>query len=276
MRKRNHQLVFEHTEPKDQERKSLVTSWNSVSEWYEKLVGDSGHYYHQHVIFPKLEQIWHPSSDAKVLDLGCGQGVLAAWLGDTVSYVGIDASPALISQARRRSTSSSAQFIVADATKPFPKQISQDRFTDIFYVLSLQNMRAQRNSLSYATESLESRGSIHLILNHPHYRIPRQSGWGEHEKTRQVYRWINRYLTSQEIPITAHPGRKNSPVTWSFHHSLSEYSHWFGELGLMIERIDEWSSDKESKGKVAKQENLVRAEIPLFMYIRLIKNIAES
>lgn len=272
MGRRNHQLYSHHKPSTNQPVELPETSWNVVSDWYSNLVGDGGHYYHQHVIFPRLSKIWQPKADTKVLDMGCGQGVLAAWLGKGVEYVGVDAARTLIEQARRRSTDQQIQFEVADATRPLPKSVaSTEYFTDIFYILSLQNMRDQQASIAHASDALEVGGHIHLVLNHPHFRIPRQSGWGEHDKTRQVYRWVNRYLTPQEIPISAHPGSKKSPITWSFHHSLTDYSSWFKKLGLAIELIEEWSSDKESKGKVAKQENLVRTEIPLFMYMQLVK-----
>lgn len=272
MGRRNYQLSSHQRQLSSSQLEAPETSWNVVSDWYTSLVGNTGHYYHQHVIFPRLAQIWQPQSNTKVLDMGCGQGVLAAWLGNEVEYVGIDAARALIEQARKRSHSNLVKFEVADVTQPLPQSLQTDQyFTDVFYILSLQNMRNQQASIAQAFAALQIGGHVHIVLNHPHYRIPRQSGWGEHEKTRQVYRWVNRYLTAQEIPISAHPGSKKSPITWSFHHSLTEYSSWFMQLGFAIELIQEWSSDKESKGKVAKQENLVRAEIPLFMYLRLIK-----
>jgi ubiquinone/menaquinone biosynthesis C-methylase UbiE len=272
MGRRNNRFHLQH-KPSASETPDLpVTSWNEVSDWYVSLVGNGGHYYHQHVIFPRLSKIWRPESSTRVLDMGCGQGVLAAWLGKGVEYVGIDAARSLIEQARKHSTDQHTKFEVADATQPLPESIiNKEHFTDIFYLLSLQNMRDQQASITQAYDALQKNGHLHIVLNHPHYRIPRQSGWGEHITTRQVYRWVNRYLTAQEIPIATHPGSKKSPITWSFHHSLTDYSNWFKKLGLAIELIEEWSSDKESKGKVAKQENLVRTEIPLFMYLRMIK-----
>jgi hypothetical protein len=41
--------------------------------------------------------------------------------------------------------------------------------------------------------------------------------------------------------------------------------------GFVITRIEEWTSDKESEGKAAKQENRARAEFPLFMAIQALK-----
>jgi hypothetical protein len=33
------------------------TSWEKSSKWYNKIVGDEGHYFHQAVIFPNLKKI---------------------------------------------------------------------------------------------------------------------------------------------------------------------------------------------------------------------------
>jgi hypothetical protein len=70
-----------------------------------------------------------------------------------------------------------------------------------------------------------------------------------------------------KIPINTHPGKPNSPVTWTFHHPLSEYINTLTKAGFVITKLDEWSSEKHSEGKAAKAENLSRQEIPLFMLI---------
>ncbi len=253
---------------------SNQTSWQAVGSWYDQLVGEDGHHYHQQVIFPKLAATWQPTDKTKVLDLGCGQGVLAAWLGEKVTYLGVDAAKQLVSLARERLQNSQQHVVQADATRPLAPKLDPlltTLFTDVFCVLALQNMREPRGCLANAAEYLEIGGTLHLVLNHPCFRIPRQTGWGEHAGSRQSYRWVNRYLSPLEIPILAHPGRTKGPMTWSFHHSLTDISQWLFELGFQIELIAEWTSDKQSQGKVAKQENLSRREIPLFMYLRAVK-----
>ncbi len=273
MVKINHQHI-QSSKPAILQQESDHTSWHEVSEWYSALVGEQGHYYHQQVIFPQLKKLWKAESKIRVLDLGCGQGVLAAWLGEEIEYLGVDAARALIQQAQQRTKNTRWQFMLADATQSLNQQLHLDlneTFTDAFCILSLQNMKDQNACLANAQQALQKGGHLHLVLNHPCFRIPRQSGWGEHEKTRQVYRWINRYLVPQEIPIKTHPSNPKSSVTWSFHHSISDYSLWLNQLGMQIERIDEWTSNKLSKGKVAKQENLSRNEIPLFLYIQAVK-----
>jgi ubiquinone/menaquinone biosynthesis C-methylase UbiE len=250
------------------------TSWQAVGSWYDQLVGESGHYYHQQVIFPQLAKRWQPTDTTRVLDLGCGQGILAAWLAKKAEYLGIDAAKKLIESARARLHSSAYHFVQADVTKPLAPQLDEfmnTTFTDAFCILALQNMADPKGCLANAAALLADGGTLHLVLNHPCFRIPRQTGWGEHSGSRQSYRWVNRYLSSLKIPILAHPGKPNGPMTWSFHYSLSQLSQWLSEAGFLITAIDEWTSDKQSQGKVAKQENLSRREIPLFMYIKAVK-----
>ena len=53
-----------------------------------------------------------------------------------------------------------------------------------------------------------------------------------------------------------HPGQKQSTLTWSFHFPLSSYSQFLQESGLLIEKIEEWTSPKKSIGKMGKAENV--------------------
>ena len=70
-----------------------------------------------------------------------------------------------------------------------------------------------------------------------------------------------------QIPINMNPGDRNSPITMSYHHPLSDISKMIKDAGFVIDLIEEWTSDKESEGRVAKMENRSRSEIPLFMAI---------
>ena len=68
------------------------------------------------------------------------------------------------------------------------------------------------------------------------------------------------------------PGDSGSQVTWSFHHPLSFYTDLLTKRGLVIDAIEEWTSDKESVGKAARMENRSRGEFPLFLAIRALAN----
>ncbi len=236
------------------------TSWKQVGKWYDTLVAKGGHTYHKEVIFPHLQEWYTFSEEDAVLDLGCGQGVFARQLPKGVRYVGVDAAKSLIEKAEKRSNH---QFMVGDVTKPL--KVKGD-FSHAFIILALQNMADGAKAIANGTKHLRKGGTLTLILNHPCYRIPRQSSWGVEEAKKIQYRRVDRYLSPMEIPIQMHPSKgQKSEKTFSYHVPLSTYVEWMRDGGLAITRLEEWGSPKTSTGKWAKMENRARKEFPLFL-----------
>ncbi|MDE2590467.1 MAG: class I SAM-dependent methyltransferase [Patescibacteria group bacterium] len=249
-------------------KQKKTTSWESSGNWYNQLVGTSGHYYHQHVILPRVIKLLSLSLTDKLLDVGCGQGILARSLPPLVEYLGVDLAKNLISFAREHDKNPRHTYRSADATKSL--QLENKTFTHAAAILSLQNMENQEAAIRNTASLLEKNGMFIIVLNHPCFRIPRQSGWGISE-SKQQYRYINRYYSPMKIPITMHPGEKQSALTWSFHYPLSSYFHFLDAAGLVVKTMEEWISDKESVGKASKMENRARSEIPLFLVVVAIK-----
>lgn len=238
------------------------TSWENSSSWYDKTVGSKGHYYHQTVILPGVLKLLELVPQDTLLDLACGQGVLARTLPPSLEYLGIDASPTLIKQASGKSNSH--HFRVGDVTKTLPLQNKQ--FSHATLILALQNIADPLLVFKNAHLALKPKGKFLIVLNHPAFRIPRQSSWGIDADKKLQYRRIDRYLSPLKIPIQTHPGKKaESQETWSFHHPLSDYSKWLKEAGFVIDLIEEWVSDKKSAGACARMENRSREEFPLFL-----------
>ena len=85
----------------------------AVATWYDGWVGDQGSRYHQALAVPAAMDLLDPRPGERVLEIGAGQGVLAARVARAgATYTGVDASPKLIDSARRgmagRASSSSA------------------------------------------------------------------------------------------------------------------------------------------------------------------------
>lgn len=246
------------------------SSWESSKEWYADIVGEKGHYYHQSVIFPNLFRLLNLKEGDALLDIGCGQGVLARQLPKTVRYVGLDVSKSLIQEAKKKNKKEDL-FFVADAEKPFPFDMSD--FSAAVFLLSLQNMEHPEKALQSTASRLKEGGKLLLVLNHPCFRIPRHSSWQVDEKMKLQYRRVNTYLSPLKIPIQTHPGKGGtSPTTYSFHYPLSTLSKWIQEAGCTIALIEELCSDKKSEGKKAKMEDRARREFPLFLAILCQKN----
>ncbi|MDD4858597.1 MAG: class I SAM-dependent methyltransferase [Dehalococcoidales bacterium] len=243
-----------------------ATSWQNVSDWYSRAVGLEGHYYHQHVILPQSLRLLDLKEDSSLLDMACGQGVLARLLAEEVYYTGVDASPALIRHAKQLDKARNHIYMVADVSRPMPL-IKRD-FSHAALILALQNIQDAGGVFKNAGIHLRRKGRFLIVLNHPYFRIPRQTKWEIDRQNKIEYRRINSYLSPLTIPITAHPGRGvKSATTLSYHLPLAEYSRLLLENGFVIEKLEEWISDKHSVGEAAKMENRARQEFPLFMAI---------
>lgn len=245
------------------------TSWSPVAKWYSGVVGEQGHYFHQHVIFPALGQLVFPQPHSSVLDLGCGQGVYARTLPSQVNYVGLDVSRDLVTDAKKLDKNSLHQYFVADATQPLP--VAEASFDHAVSILALQNMADAASAITHTAHALKIGGDFTFVLNHPAFRIPRQSSWGNDKASKLEYRRVNRYLSPLVIPINAHPGDKTSPVTWSYHQPLNYYFAALKRASLVTTDLLELTSDKQSVGKAARAENRARAEFPLFLVIKAQK-----
>ena len=249
------------------QRKQRDTSWNQVASWYNKIVGDEGHYYHEHLIIPGVLRLLDLKNTDTLVDLACGQGVLARNIPHVQKYLGLDLAKNLIKEAKLKNKVANHEFLTCDLSKILKERA--EKFDKATIILALQNIEVARNVIQNAANYLKKGGQLVIVLNHPCFRIPRQSGWRIDEKSKQQQRFVNRYLSALKIPIDMNPSHqaKDQKVTWSFHHSLQDYSQMLEEAGFLIKKIEEWASDKESVGKAAKMENRARAEIPLFMAI---------
>ncbi len=242
------------------------TSWEKSSKWYKKIVGDSGHYFHQTIIFPKIKQLINFDNTKSILDLACGQGIFERQINPSCEYLGIDISKSLIEEAIRKSLNKNHKFLVADVSKKLP--LKENYYDLVTIILALQNIKNIQGVLNNAYKHLKPGGQFLIVLNHPIFRIPRQSSWGVDIQNKVQYRRIDRYMSNLEIPISTNPGKfQKSEITWSFHSPLSKLSQILFENGFLIEKIEEWVSEKKSTGPMAKMEDRARNEIPMFMAI---------
>ncbi|HKB88050.1 MAG TPA: methyltransferase domain-containing protein [Patescibacteria group bacterium] len=247
------------------------TSWQKVAPWYNKVTrGGEGHYYHQHVVIPGVLKLLALSPDSNLLDLACGNGVLAKSLPKSVKYTGIDLADSLIKHAKNEDKNYNHKYIVSDITKPLNLP---ETFTHAAIILALQNIEDPEAVLRNASKLLIGNCKLIIVLNHPMFRIPRQSSWGIDEARKIQYRRVDKYMSPMDIPIRMNPSDPQSEQTTSYHFPLSDYSKMLKSAGFVIELIEEWTSDKESVGRAGRMENRSRNEIPLFMAIKASKTI---
>lgn len=245
------------------------TSWQSVHSWYDKHQKEGGGYYHREVILPKLLGALKLDENSRVLDLGCGEGILGRKLKEVPTYLGIDASAGLIKNAKLKDPNKEHRYQLGDVTRELK---APNHFTHAFFILSLQNIAHPKKALENVWNHLEEDGSLTLVLNHPCFRVPKHSSWGVDTQEKKQFRRLERYLSPFRTTIQAHPSQRDrSPATLSFHRPLSLFFTFLKEAGFCVEDFQELCSNKKSYGKMAKAENYARDEFPLFAVLHCRK-----
>src|SRR5688572_14892889 len=117
------------------------TSWDPVATWYDGWVGDQGSRYHQALVVPAAMDLLELAKGDTVLEIGAGQGVLAAPVAAAgAHYTGVDSSAKLIDSARRRH-GRSGSFLVGDARRLTAVQgLEPASFDAAVFLLSIQDM----------------------------------------------------------------------------------------------------------------------------------------
>lgn len=274
------------------------TSWEKVANWYDGYLkqGEAkGNSLYQSVVVPRLRQLlkkFHKKdSDNLLLDAACGQGIVSRLAGELgYKVTAFDKSKSLVEIAKKIPTKGKIiEYLVADAREADLKFTGRT-FDLITCILALQNIPEADLAVKSFSKLLNREGKLLLVVNHPAFRIPRQSDWGWDEKSKLQFRRVNIYHSELSIPISSRPFKskfgnrsdrrfdgkykdkyadKNvgkNEVTWSYHRPLTYYFDSLASAGLKVESLEEWYSERASEpGPKAKAENRARSEFPLFL-----------
>jgi len=253
----------------------LDTSWDEIADWYDDLLERRGSDHYRGQILPGALRLLEPQKGQRILDLACGQGVLARRLAELgVRVLGVDASEKLIDAARKRTRGAGVEYVLADARTLDARALGT--FDAIACVMALANLEPLEPVLRGCARLLRPGGIWLAILPHPAFRAPRQSSWGwdlEAAGGPRQYRRIDGYLSPGQVRIVANPGesaRGLPPIeTWTFHRPLQSYVRALAASGFWVEALEEWPSLRSSRpGPRAAAENRARREIPLFLALR--------
>ena len=247
------------------------SSWNNVANWYtDHLAGAQT--YQKTIIFPEALRLLDPKKNGTYLDIACGEGSFLRLLrlrAKDASLRGIDAAPELISAAKRQAGPDQlTNFYVGDASA-FAPLFPPRSFDGATCLMAIQNIEDVDGVCRSAARVLRPGATLVLVMNHPCFRAPQQSGWGFDEARKIQYRRMDRYATPYAQPIIAHPGKAPSVKTLSYHRPLAAYVNALAKAGFVVDQLEEWASDKTSdSGPRAKAENFARQEFPLFLALR--------
>lgn len=241
-------------------------SWDAVAHWYAGWTGTNGSRYHRTIAVPLLLELLDPRAGERIADLGCGPGILAPPLAERgASMVGVDLSPRLIAEARRNH-GRHGRFLVGDVTQlPVHADLPAAGFDAASFLLSIQDINPLDAALASAGRLLKPGGRLGIVMLHPCFRVPRQSGWGWDEGRGLKFRRLDSYLTPLAVPMQAHAGG----TTRSYHRPLGAYAEALAAAGLALTGLRE-VGDLPDRGD-SKADRRAAGEFPLFLGLKAVK-----
>lgn len=249
------------------------TSWSKVAKWYDNLLKEEGTY-QKDLILPNLLRLLEIKKDETILDLACGQGFFARKIYEEfykkgVRVIAADVSKELVVIAKKNSPKE-IKFEVTPANNlNFLPANSVDKIT---LVMAIQNIEDVSGVFKECYRVLKLSGKLLIVMNHPAFRVPKESSWEYDEKNKIQYRRVDGYLSESKVKIQMHPGDKPSEYTISFHRPLQFYFKLLGKNNFCVSRLEEWNSNRKSQpGPRAVAEDKSRKEIPLFIFIEAVK-----
>lgn len=248
-------------------QKSSSRSWDAVAEWYLGWSGTHGSIHHRRTAIPLLLDLLAPARHERILDLGCGPCALAPALAQRgCTLVGIDRSPRLIAAAQRAHRRV-GRFLLGDVTAlDRITALDHTPFDAATFLLSIQDIDPLEAVLQGLQARLTAAGRIVIVMVHPCFRVPRQSGWGWDSQRKLQYRRIDRYLTSLAVPMrTAADGRA---ATRSYHRPLTRYVELLADAGFVIDALRELPAEPVARGSPSPAARRAEAEFPLFLGLR--------
>lgn len=257
-------------------KRPASTSWEPLAQWYDGWVGKDGSKHHKNLALPAVMELLAPQPGEQILDLGAGTGVLAPLVAQAgAQYTGVDASEKLLQFARQHH-GKEGRFLMGDARRLSALPTLQaTQFDATVFLLSIQDMDPLEEVLENAAWVLKPGGRVIIVMTHPCFRVPRQSGWGWDEDRKLQYRRVDRYLTPLPVPLKPYPGQTG--VSRSFHRPLHTYINMLAQNQLWVDQLLEIPTYKvATTGPNAKAENLANQEIPLFLALRARKALPSS
>ncbi len=160
-----------HDEQPDRERLNAESRamWEAKAAFWDALFGDAGNVFHRRLVEPAILQLLNLSAGEAVLDLGCGNGVVARRLAKLGARVtAIDFSREMLRLARERSAGLTIDYRLMDASDETALLgLGRSRFDAVVSSMALMDMADIEPLFRAARQLLRAKGRFVFATMHP-------------------------------------------------------------------------------------------------------------
>lgn len=220
--------------------------WNAKAEFWDNLHGDEGNLFHRRLISPAVERLLNLQAGETVLDVACGNGVLArrlAQLGGKVTAS--DFSADLINLAKKRGQPSGEpiKYHVTDATDESALlALGKGQFDAVVCTMALMDMPVITPLYHAVRHLLKPHGRFVFANSHPAFNSNNPIFYSEFgDNDGKTYQHVGLKLQAyQDIPPVKGAGAPDEPNPhYYYHRTLTRLLGEAFSAGLVLDAIEE-------------------------------------
>jgi 2-polyprenyl-3-methyl-5-hydroxy-6-metoxy-1,4-benzoquinol methylase len=250
--------------------------WDQKAAFWDELHGDNGNLFHRTLVSPAVERLLALRPDERVLDVGCGSGVLARRMAELGAQVlAVDFSAALLERALARSqpTGHPITYAQLDATDESAlAALGEGQFDALTCTMALMDMPVIAPLYRAACRLLRPGGRMVIATAHPAFnsnnpvRMAEMRDDGGDIITVDSLK-ISAYL---DIPPVKGAGAPGEPTPHTYYHR--PLHNLFGEAfvaGLLLDGLEEPAFPKDEAVQVAPLRLYRYWQMPMVLTARL-------
>jgi len=241
---------------------SSTRSWNAVAKDWVRHADEND--YRNYILLPFTLELLGDVRNARILDLGCGEGGYSRELAARgAKVVGVDGSAELIETAAQRSAEARKpiEFVCANASDLEP--IASNSFEIVLASMVLMDIEDYGRAIDEVWRVLAPGGQLLMSISHPCFSTP-DSGWVRSEAGEKKHFAVDHYFErcAWEDFITPQFRR---PVLRR-HRPLEDYIGPLLRCGFYLTELREPTATAE---QIAQSERLAQLQrIPYFLFMR--------
>jgi len=226
--------------------------WNRKAEFWDALHGDEGNQFHQQLVGPSVERLLQLKSGERVLDVACGNGVLARRLAEAGGIVtATDFSEDLITLARKRKQPAGQMinYQVVDATDEAALvALGEQQFDAVVCSMALMDMPVIAPLYHAVTQLLKPNGRFVFANAHPAFNSNNPvfvAEKGDREGLIYEHTGVKIFQYLQMAPVKGAGAPDEPNPHYYYHRPLHQLLGEAFAAGLLLDAIEEPAFPKD-------------------------------